>query len=168
MRKVCPFLSWNPDSHWIRKMIQKTLPGMDIMMTSWWPHWRLKSPASQLFTQSFIQASLAFVWGIHLGPVNSPHKWPVTRKMFPFDDVIMEKSHGNEICLFLWFNRIPPHEISRDLHNRHSIIPAEGTRSFEVNEWFFENNGKSSETFIKRVVVIINLSSPLMSITIHR
>ena len=34
-------------------------------------------------------ASLAFVRGIHWGPVNSPHKWPVTRKMFPFDDVIM-------------------------------------------------------------------------------
>ena len=34
-------------------------------------------------------ASLAFVWGIHRGPVNSPHKWPVTRKMFPFDDIIM-------------------------------------------------------------------------------
>ena len=34
-------------------------------------------------------ASLATVWGIHRGPVNSPHKWPVTRKMFPFDDVIM-------------------------------------------------------------------------------
>ena len=34
-------------------------------------------------------ASLAFVWGIHRGPVNSPHKWPVTWKMFPFDDVIM-------------------------------------------------------------------------------
>ena len=34
-------------------------------------------------------ASLVFVWGIHRGPVNSPHKWPVTRKMFPFDDVIM-------------------------------------------------------------------------------
>ena len=33
-------------------------------------------------------ASLAFVWGIHRRPVNSPHKWPVTRKMFPFDDVI--------------------------------------------------------------------------------
>ena len=33
-------------------------------------------------------ASLAFVRGIHRGPVNSPHKWPVTR-MFPFDDVIM-------------------------------------------------------------------------------
>ena len=34
-------------------------------------------------------ASLAFVRGIHRGPVNSPHKWPVTRKMFPFHDVIM-------------------------------------------------------------------------------
>ena len=33
--------------------------------------------------------SLAFVRGIHRGPVNSPHKWPVTRKMFRFDDVIM-------------------------------------------------------------------------------
>ena len=34
-------------------------------------------------------ASLAFVRGIHRRPVNSPHKWPVTRKMFPFHDVIM-------------------------------------------------------------------------------
>ena len=34
-------------------------------------------------------ASLAFVSGIHRGPVNSPHKWPVTRKIFPFDDVIV-------------------------------------------------------------------------------
>ena len=34
-------------------------------------------------------ASLAFVMGIHRWPMNSPHKGPVTRKMFPFDDVIM-------------------------------------------------------------------------------
>ena len=34
-------------------------------------------------------AQLAFVWGIHRSPVNSPHKWPVTRKVFPFDDVMM-------------------------------------------------------------------------------
>ena len=32
---------------------------------------------------------LAFVQGIHRWPVNSPHKGPVTRKMFPIDDVIM-------------------------------------------------------------------------------
>ena len=34
-------------------------------------------------------ASLAFVRGIHQWPLNSPHKWPVTRKIFPFYDVIM-------------------------------------------------------------------------------
>ena len=37
--------------------------------------------------QSF--ASLAFVRGVHRWPVNSPHKGPVTRKIFPCDDVIM-------------------------------------------------------------------------------
>ena len=42
-------------------------------------------------------ASLAFVRGIHWGPVNSPHKWPVTRKMFPFDDVIMYQLRGEDI-----------------------------------------------------------------------
>ena len=35
-------------------------------------------------------APLAFVRGIYRGPMNSPHKWPVTRKMFSFDDVIMD------------------------------------------------------------------------------
>ena len=40
-------------------------------------------------------ASLAFVREIHRGPVNFPHKWPVTRKMFPFDDVIMWFSFAN-------------------------------------------------------------------------
>ena len=34
-------------------------------------------------------ASLAFVRGIHRWPVNSPHKWPVTRKMLPYDDINM-------------------------------------------------------------------------------
>ena len=32
------------------------------------------------------------------GPVNSPHKGPVTRKMFPFDDVIM--TNLNSFCNF--------------------------------------------------------------------
>ena len=42
------------------------------------------SDADQRKHQS--SASLTFVRGIH-----SPHKWPVTRKTFTFDDVIMEK-----------------------------------------------------------------------------
>ena len=50
--------------------------------------------------------SLAFVGGIHRGPVNSPHKSPVTRKMFPFDDVIMNwlvtDKHRHNILLNQW------------------------------------------------------------------
>ena len=46
------------------------------------------SDADQRKHQS--SASLAFVRVIHRWPVNYPHKWPVTRKMFPLDDVIMQ------------------------------------------------------------------------------
>ena len=43
--------------------------------------------------------SLAFVWGIHRRPVNSPHKWSVTRKMFPFDDAIIPMGLFNAFIL---------------------------------------------------------------------
>ena len=43
-------------------------------------------------------ASLAFVRGILRGPVNSPLKWPGTRKMFPFDDVIMNNLELTIVC----------------------------------------------------------------------
>ena len=45
------------------------------------------SGADQRKHQSSV--SLAFMWGIHRWSVNSPHKWPVTLKIFPFDDVIV-------------------------------------------------------------------------------
>ena len=80
-----------------------------ITMMSWWARWRLESPVSRVFTQPFIQgadqrihqscASLAFVRGIHRWPVNSPPKGPVTRKMFPFDDVIMSSIQPCEIAV---------------------------------------------------------------------
>ena len=59
-------------------------------------HGRLDCLSNLLFrfiskkTQS--SASLAFVSGIHRWPVNSPHKGPVTRKMFLFDDIIVRKA----------------------------------------------------------------------------
>ena len=54
-------------------------------------------------------ASLAFA-RIHRWPVNSSHKGPVTRKMFPLDDIIMhpEPSH-NPIYLFPLFRRTSRH-----------------------------------------------------------
>ena len=66
-------------------------------------------PASRLFSQPFIQAQIKentkvprnwpFVRGIHRWPVNSPHKGPVTRKLFPFDDVIMGTFSKREMHL---------------------------------------------------------------------
>ena len=43
-------------------------------------------------------AVLAFMRGIHWWPVNSPHKSPVTRIMFPFVDVIVN-THNNDQSL---------------------------------------------------------------------
>ena len=96
------------------------------------------SDADQRKHQS--SASLAFVRVIHRGPVNSPHKWPVTQKMFPFDDVIMEpverrvlglcinrkrnvvqlsqlNPHRNSIKLLVFF-------LSRNMHLKSSAILA--------------------------------------------
>ena len=50
-------------------------------------------------------ASLAFVRGIHRGPVNSIHKWPVMRKMVPFDGVIMTFMHILDTYLIASENR---------------------------------------------------------------
>ena len=57
------------------------ITGVSIVYSTVW------SGANQRKHQS--SASLAFVSGIHRWPVNSTHKGSVTRKMFPFDDVIM-------------------------------------------------------------------------------
>ena len=45
--------------------------------------------------------SVAFVQGIHRGPVNSPHKRPVTRKMFTFDDVIMQRHKAQTMWIIM-------------------------------------------------------------------
>ena len=43
-------------------------------------------------------ASLVVVRGIHRWPMNTLHKGPVTRKMFPFDDVIISWSFNSACC----------------------------------------------------------------------
>ena len=50
--------------------------------------------ASQITSLAVVYSKLR-VTGLRVGnspgPVNSPHKGPITRKMFPFDDVIMKR-----------------------------------------------------------------------------
>ena len=75
----------------------------DVIKWKHFPRYFVKSivysGADQRKYQS--SASLAFVRGIHRWPVNSPHKGPVTRNMFPFDDVIMTKASDVELWFFL-------------------------------------------------------------------
>ena len=53
-----------------------------IVVTSQWARWRFKSLASLLFTQLFVQKHIK-------ENIKAPRHWPLTRKMSPFDDVIM-------------------------------------------------------------------------------
>ena len=62
------------------------------------------SDADQRKHQSY--ASLSFVCGIHRGPVNSPHKWPVTQKMFLFDDVIKFENLSTRWKLYVHLRRL--------------------------------------------------------------
>ena len=90
------------------RVVQVTTHYSDVIMramasqitsvsTVWLP---VCSGADQIKYQS--SASLAFVRGIHRWPVDSPHKEPVTWKMFPFDDVIVMYWHrtGSLSCIY--------------------------------------------------------------------
>ena len=90
-----------------RLSLQHPVPSLTTGLALWQCHYNdviMSTIASQITSLTIVystvysgadqrkrqsSASLAFVQGIHRGPVNSPHKGPVTRKMFPFDDVIM-------------------------------------------------------------------------------
>ena len=79
----------------VNKHIGKGMQYSDVIMGFMAPQITSLTIVYSLFIQAQMKkhqsaTSLAFVRGIHRGPVNSPHKWPVTRKMFHFDDVIIE------------------------------------------------------------------------------
>ena len=83
---------WNLQQHYsdvIMCAMASQIPSLTIVYSI------VYSGADQRRHQS--SASLAFVRGIHRWPMNSPHRGPVTRKIFQFDDVIME-------CVYLPFS----------------------------------------------------------------
>ena len=71
-------------------------------------------------------ASLAFVGRIHRWPVNSPHKGPVTRKMFPFYDVIMNGVGHNSRSLARMVSNFPNRSdifhLLTDINMRHPDV----------------------------------------------
>ena len=92
------------------------------------------SGADQRKHQSSV--SLASVRGIHRWPMNSPHKGPVTRKMFPFDDVIMKSCSINDFRYILCWPDDVSQNGQRNLETlRLFIIKIRDTRYISFS-WF--------------------------------
>ena len=87
------------------------LDSMAITVASLWARWRLESPASRLFVQPFVQVRIKVTskaprhwpfWG------ESIHKGQLTRKMFPFDEDILQRMFTPAFSGI----RLPPQSIS--------------------------------------------------------
>ena len=92
-----------------------------IRVSLWWRHNDHDSVSyhqpdecllNRLFRRTSKKTSKLRVTGLCVGnspgPVNSPHKGPVTRKMFPFDDVMMSYQGILDFSLFLnhvWYDK---------------------------------------------------------------
>ena len=97
---LCPFRPKSPPAHCALRPLLYDIA--HVAFTLRWRHNDYDSvsnhqPRGCLFNRLFRRRSkktpklrvTGLCVGNSPGPVNSPHKWPVTRKMFPFDDVIM-------------------------------------------------------------------------------
>ena len=94
MKKKCNADSFLSDS---QVAVEWMASNMEKVCNTHYSDVIMGSMASQITSLTIVyltvySASLAFVRWIHRWSVNSPHKWPVTRKMFPFDEVIMSKA----------------------------------------------------------------------------
>ena len=115
------FWTNNMSSSTCRFCLKLHCPTTNHLLVLWTLRWRHNGRDSvsnhqprdclhnRLFRRRSKKTSKLRVTGLCAGnsPVNSPHKWPVTRKMFSFDDVIMEirgpKQHNNgQVTNKLW------------------------------------------------------------------
>ena len=120
-----------PIKHYITGLVLTTLYGSMVLTSLHYCDVIMGAIASQITSLIIIYStvysdvdqgkhqssvSLAFVRGIHRWPVNSPHKWPVTRKMFPFDDVIMESTFIKLFHFTAW-EAFHTQKLNNDGHN---------------------------------------------------
>ena len=118
----------------------------------------MTSQITRLFTQPFIQAqirkyqssaSLAFLRGIHPWPVNSSHKWPVTRKMFPFDDVIMDKLIHWGLVMRIWASELGQHWFGQWLPLVRNTVIAWIITELSVAQTWIKHNFAFKKTHVK-------------------
>ena len=128
-------------------------------------------------------ASMDFVRGIHRWPVNSPHKRPVTRKMFPFDDVIMipDKVYLNSEAIntqvvygiypskititsprgqchkcWIYFSQVCPsmHRLSKDATRKYNLGPPYMQSVYEPICWIVTDRNNTVLNYIPQVASI--------------
>ena len=98
------------------------------------------------------------------GPVNAPHKGPVTRKMFPFDDVIMKTER------FIWNRMIKDNShFPSDQWVHHPIINR-SLSSYQNQPW--GNTNRWVDTPVKRltqgeVIHIERIKFVLVCVPLH-
>ena len=71
IRKLDAFIWWHWNAQWVSQKAEHTVCKMfSITMTSQWLRWGIKSPASRLFTQLFIQMQIK-------ENIKAPRHWPL-------------------------------------------------------------------------------------------
>ena len=106
--------------------------------------------------------SQAFVRVIDRSSVNSPHKGPVTRKMFPFDDVIMTRTYAQ---------LRPDFELGMEAHTR----PSQATIFYITYACFVtlvnhipDNSGHTNHVKFCYNTIVIPTNGPKDSFTCRR
>ena len=119
-------------------------------------------------------ASLALVRGIHRSPVNSPHKGPVTRKMFPFHHVIPQHNQTMythfaiycthvTLCMISWnFQRFICQEINYTEHLISSHLHCLGKLWSVpvVIYWVYSKSHKYAHDYVVLCLVVGRLLAP--------
>ena len=85
-------------------------------------------------------ASLAFVRGIHRWPVNSAHKGPAVRKMFPYDDVIMYYKSFTSKFISPWVNGLSLLRITMMSHGSHIVS------NYQICDCLFNSFGQTDNS----------------------
>ena len=96
-----------------------------ITLTSWWPRWRLKSPASRLFTQSFIRAQIE-------ENIKAPRHWPLRGEFTGTGEFLAQRASNAENVSIWWLH-----------HERRKIEGEECNfvnRSENIRFWIYQTN----------------------------
>ena len=92
-------------------------------------------------------ASLAFVSGIHWWPVDSPHKRPVTQKMFPFDYVPVLYSSSSILVFPQWFHTMNTMANEKLVIKSHSNQIQEGQTLYIILYSLTTNRDSAKDVF---------------------